>query len=256
MRALDLQSELISAILTPNIALSGFDPQGLDIYRRSLRANACRALGISFPTAEKLLGAEAFAASVAAYLAYAPPIAGDWGVWGESFPTWLDQQQMACEFPYVSDCARLDWLCHMAERAPDTSFEWESLLDLTASDPYSCRLVLSPGIAMLTSPFPIVDIWCAHQDEAGMEIAALQRVSASISAGAPQIALVWRKQWKAHVRALTNTELLWFSLLKSNCSLGNALDQMAGSEFSFTTWLIEAIREKTISHTTHTRLNY
>lgn len=187
------------------------------------------------------------------YLMHVPPVTGDWGNWGGTFPQWLAGRQEVETFGYVADCARLDWLCHLAERASDSEMEWESLLELLERNSHTCHIILKPGTTVLASPFPVVDIWQAHQGEAAIPERTLRDIRDDISAGKPQVALVWREKWKAKVRELTPIDAQWFGLILSGHSVGVALDQMADTTFNFSTWLVEAVGNRTISHAEHPR---
>ena len=64
---------------------SGFEAQGIDIYRRNLLANAQRALSISFPTVFQLLDSNVSKNLVYQFLRISPPSQGDWTQWGADF---------------------------------------------------------------------------------------------------------------------------------------------------------------------------
>lgn len=59
-------------------AQSGFDVQGINIYRRNLMANAIRALSISFPTIFELLDSDVSEQITHKFLKLSPPNQGDW----------------------------------------------------------------------------------------------------------------------------------------------------------------------------------
>ena len=56
--------------------------------------------------------------------------------------------------PYLPDLARLEWAVHEAEIAADANG--------------ASALLYAPGTRVLASPYPIADLWLAHQDGAAL----------------------------------------------------------------------------------------
>ena len=242
------QSALISAIYRKSNNLDS-NAKGLAVYQRSLAANAVRALAISFPTVEKLLGKECFAHLTTDFINACPLSGGDWGEWGKEFPNWIAESSLAREYPYLQDCTQLDWLCHLCERAQDTSLDINSLALLTQIDPYEIELRYSHGVALIESPYPVVDIWNAHHRLSNQKLSTadlFSKAAKSIANNESQAALVWRPEWKAQVKTLTEAEQLWLRNTLQSQSLGAALDQMQGTGFSLQTWMPHAINSRLI----------
>ena len=116
---------------------------------------------------------------------------------------------------------------------------------LSQRDPYQIKLRFCGGAAILPSPHPIVDIWNAHHlaNHEGFSAADLfAKAAQSIAQQKPQAALVWRPQWKAQVQMVTAPEYLWLRHTLQGRSLGNALDDVKNTDFSFETWLPQAMQ--------------
>ncbi len=241
-QALQTQSALISAIYNQNNAHS--ESPGLMAYQRSLAANAKRALAISYPTISQLVG-DGFSALSHEFLQDYPLTAGDWGEWGSELPLWLAGKTALTNYPYLSDCAQLDWFCHQSERAANVALDLESLSLLAEQDASQLEVVLASGVFLLASSHPVVDIWQAHQssqqnDEATPALFAA--AAQSIAAQKSQFALIWRPQWKAQVRVIDETEFLWLQQLLAKQPLTTALDNMSHTNFNFETWLPKALQ--------------
>ena len=238
------QAALVSAIYGYSDARS-FDEQGLAVYQSSLAANAERALAISFPTIQQLIGAQGFTHLSDEFLHEHPLTRGDWGDWGQEFPGWLSAHVTLQDYPYFRDSAQLDWYCHLSERAQDDLVDADSLALLAASDPYNIKLQYSDSMMLVPSVFPIVDIWNAHHAKEPKE-QALAQAAQGLSEQQAQNALVWRPQWKAQVRVVTELECLWLRVTQQGESIGAALDQVQDSEFSFETWLPDALSQRIV----------
>lgn len=238
------QACLVESILSGNNC-GDFDEAGLDAYRRGLTANACRALEVSFPTIYSLIGHSRFSDAAKRYLTVHPPGEGDWGKWGDQFPELLANEALLSDFPYLKDCAALDWHCHQAERTENQTFDLNSL-SLMEQNPNRTVLALGMGFMVLPSSYPIVDIFMAHQGDDTDKQALLLEARDKLTSGIGQTAIIWRKEWKANVQSVDGTEARWLTLLQEKITLGAALDQLSGTDFDFQTGLIKAIENRWI----------
>ncbi|MET0519812.1 MAG: DNA-binding domain-containing protein [Burkholderiaceae bacterium] len=213
------QQALVQALLN-GAAVSGLRPlagieggvrRGLDAYRLNARALAGRALASSYPQVREWLGEADFAAMAWAFWRRHPPLGGDLAAWGAELADFLDAQH-GME-PALSDRARLDWARHLCERAADARQDAASLNRLADSDPARLRLILMPGLQLL-----------------------------SLQAG-PH--LVWRREWRAFDRPLTAGESLFFDALLQRVDLNQALQRVLALDgpFDFGAWLQAALRE-------------
>lgn len=243
------QQQLMTAILKADCSFD-IDEKGLAVYKRNLHANAMRALEISFPTVEQLLGAELFAYCVEQLLLTSPPGSGDWGTWGREFSALLSQLPALDDYPYVADMATLDYSLHVLNRAKDFSVELSSMSLLASHDLDHLRVVLNPAINLLVSDYPILDIYQANHMNA---MKYLTRAKLKMAEGIGQQVLVYRPQFKAKVREHSIEEQYWFELISEGLSIGHALEKMSSqfhhndSAFLFEEWLPKAIQENTIS---------
>lgn len=212
---------------------------GLQIYRSNAWALAERALAAAFPTVQALLGTADFKRMAGAHWNDAPAERGDIGLWGGGLPRWLAEQRALAQWPYLADCAQLDWLRHVCERAADAEFDARSLEKLASTDPAALRLVLMPGVAVMASAWPVASIFEAHQGAAPNFDAARD----AIEQHRGEVVLVARSGWRARVHRIDLPTLEWTNHLLAGTRLSQALD-CAGPAFDLSAWLARALRDE------------
>lgn len=242
------QRTLVGAILAPRADAAALAlhetgeraERGLAAYRANAEALAERALGAAFGSIRAMLGDEDFAHLAAEFWRARPPRRGDVGEWGAEFAGWLEAHPAMARWPYLADCARLDFAMHTNERAADALVDADSLGLLADTDPQHLRLVLMPGTALVGSRWPIVTIQRAHRSGADADFA---RARDAIDRECAQHALVWRDGWRAAVNELDDTEAAWIASLLAGSNLASALDR-AGAGFDFAGWLARALQQR------------
>jgi len=245
---LDRQRALVAAILAPRADATALSlgesgdrtERGLAAYRANAEALAERALGAAFGSIRAMLGADDFAHLAAEFWRACPPQRGDVGEWGADFAGWLQAHRAMASWPYLADCARLDFALHQNERAADADFDADSLALLADTDPQHLRLALMPGTALVSSRWPIVTIHRAHQSGADADFALARD---AIERECAQHAMVWRDGWRATVTELAKPEASWTASLLVGANLASALDS-AGTGFDFAAWLTRAIQQR------------
>ena len=209
---------------------------GLQAYRVNADALAERALAAAFPTVQALVGATDFARLAREHWRLEPPERGDLGTWGSSFAAALERHRAFAAYPYLADCARLDWAVHVCERAADAALDAGSLAVLQSGDPARLRLLPLPGTALLRSSWPIVTIRAAH---AAVE-PHLEDARIAIAQRRGESALVVRTGWRAAVQPLDEAGAAWMEQLLAGHTLDIALEQL-GDRFDFAAWLAQAL---------------
>lgn len=217
--------------------------RGLQAYRGNAAANAARALGAAYPTVCALVGTGDFQQLARELWLEQPPVRGDLAQWGERLAARLQAHPALGDWPYLGDCARLDWAVHQCERAADAELDAPSIARLGDTDPERLRIVLRPGLAVVTSPWPIVTIHEAHQ--AGAATEALHSARVALQAGVAESALVSRSGWRARVQRIDAATAAWMQNLLAGNSLSAALDAMPGDAttgpFDLAAWLSAAL---------------
>jgi len=216
----------------------GLTAQGLTAYRGNAGAIAERALASAFPTLAALVGGASFAAMARDFWQHHPPTRGDLGEWGAALPDFVASSAHLVSEPYLADCARLDWLVHLASRAADSPDQTPALDALAEQGPEALQLSLRPGCAVLASDWPVASLWHAHQPASDDGFAA---VRTALTSGRGEHALVVRDGWAVRVHALDVDAAAFTRTLIAGTSLAGALDA-GGEDFDFESWLVRAVQ--------------
>jgi hypothetical protein len=241
------QQRLIAALLAPAADAGALTAQadtaarvlrGLQAYRANADASAERALATAFETVRRLIGEDDFGHLSREFWRAHPPVRGDLGEWGDGFADWLDAHPRLGDWPYLGDCARLDWAVHCCERAEDAVLDTESMARLGDTDPARLVLRLAPGLTLIESRWPIVAIHAAHRCD---DPAAFGAVCEAIAEQRGESALVSRQGWKAAPALVSADTAAWTRRLLAGTVLGAALSQQP-EDFDFTAWLTAALQ--------------
>lgn len=250
------QRSLMSALTSPSWQRGAGEPlsgwlhpapaaaAGLAAYRTNAAAHAERALLAAYPTVQRLLGDEAFAALARAHWHADPPLRGDLAQWGGGLAGFVADDAQLAELPYLADVCRLEWAVHQAEQAADATPAPDLAL-LGRVDPDRLRVRLCADTALVESAYPVVTIWHAHRSGSDGADAFAQARDA-LAARQAETALVQRDGWRASVRALPAADARFTAALLQRASLAAAL-RLAGSDFSFETWLIAVLQRGAVA---------
>lgn len=244
------QSGLMAALLAPKApellpvwaGSAERKARGLCAYRANLAAMAERAVLASFPTVSAMVGAEAIAGLAPQFWRAHPPTRGDLALWGEALPDYLASREDFAPWPYLPHVARLDWLRHVCEQAPEARVDADSLALLGEADTSQLRLHFMPGLAVLDTPWPIATLWAAHASPEGADGPDVQKARAALHNPVAEPVVVAREGWRAHHWVLSAPgDLCFTKAVLAGHALGEALD-LAGAEFEFGAWLERAVR--------------
>lgn len=226
---------------------------GLAAYRANAAATAPRALAAAYPTLARWLGAEAFAAMARAHWLAHPSTRGDLACWGDQLPEAIAQDPSLAGEPGLVDIARLDWAMHRAAVAADDDEPARGLMLLGQADPECLVLLLRAGAAVISSPYPIVEIWRAHHDLASTGQAqgddAMRFASARLALRGGPAQSAWVSRGGAgdvQLLALDPDSAAFNQALLDGLGLADALQQ-AGAGFNFEAWLILALRHDALA---------
>lgn len=219
--------------------------RGLTTYRANAAAHAARTLEAAYPTVQALIGADDFRRLAREHWLHAAPACGDLAEWGGALGDWLEAHPVLTDWPYLGDCARLDWAVHGAERAADAAFDAESIARLGDTEPRRLHLELRPGVAVIASRWPLVMLHEAHRQ--ADPASALDAVRDALHGGVAESALVARAGWRAQVHRVDAATAAWTARLLAGDSLTEALGAVAGladgPAFDLSAWLVTALRE-------------
>ncbi|MFT3856132.1 MAG: putative DNA-binding domain-containing protein [Aquabacterium sp.] len=228
------------------------DTAGCQAYRRNARAHAARALKQAYPTLVAMLGPTAMDTLAVRLWQQQAPSGGDLGDWGEGLPDLMARTAALAAWPWLPDSGRLDWACHVCERAEDAEPEPDSLRLLDKVPAEALHLALMPGVQWLRSEWPVAALKDAHaHDDEAVRAAAAARALETAAGGA---VLVWRQDGQARWQNLPDAWAPWMQDLLSSMhaptkplaaphsptSLADHLDR-APPDFDFTAWLMAAL---------------
>ena len=146
---------------------NGADPERrFAVYRNNVVVGLVRALESRFPVVVRLVGEEFFRAMAQVYVTQDPPRSPILFRYGSTFPDFVAGFVPAAEVPFLADVARLELARGRAYHAADVRpLRSEAFATLDADRLQVTGVRLHPSVEILTSPFPVVSIWRAHQGE-------------------------------------------------------------------------------------------
>jgi hypothetical protein len=232
------------------LAQCGFNTQGINIYRRNLLANAQRALNISFPTVFELLDSDMSESLVYQFLRLSPPNRGDWTQWGENFSDFLSTTEVGADYPYIADCATLDWHVHFALHGIDQTLASTTLQLFSESEPEQLFIIFNQNVKVFKTVYPLTEIFQAHHhsDEFQRAAAMSDAQKALSKVSFEQIVMVYRPEFLPKVTTISASEGKFMLALLAGQSLSQSLDMVKhDNEFSFEQWLLTAIERNLIN---------
>lgn len=251
----DLQEELMASILDfasnrKVKRLNQFETKGIEIYQRNLMASAQRALAVSYPTIEKLLGGELLHSLSNQFVLDFPKKHHDWARWGHQFSSWLSSHPIVDDLPYLVDCAHLDWTVHRNFNVGIVSADHLSLQLLESESLDNLKLVINPTLKVINSDFPIVDVYLAHQQSA--KNPDLTVAAEKISNGIGDTAVIVKQGWHSKVFSLEPSWQHWLSLnnqyeKEAGLSIGSLIESSSKSTLTFDQWLPLSIEKNLFS---------
>jgi len=195
----------------------------LAAYRRNVIGNWRSALASSYPVLAQLLGAQRFRQLADRYIASHPSRSGDLNDYGGELAAWLEDSSLSSEQPYLPDMARLEWALLVAYGAADAAaFDLAALDEVPSAVQPNLRLHVWVGAALIESPWPLVDIWQAHQLAAEERDSALAAIDV-LSPSAPCRAQVVRSEGRVLAMPLTASAAAFLRALQSAHTLAEAI---------------------------------
>lgn len=140
----------------------------LDAYRNNTRQGRIRALQVTFPVVEQLLGNAAFAAYAGDYVTRYPAGAADLDTFGDQFADFLRDCQSLQELPYVAEMAAFEWCVQAARFAPlEVALSGEVLMQSDEQQLETLRVSTPRSLQQLKCEHNIHDLWLWHRQPEG-----------------------------------------------------------------------------------------
>lgn len=155
-----------------HVRADGIDPGArLGIYRNTFASVLTRALRLSYPAVERLVGAEFFEAMAGAFIEEQPPQGAYLDEYGAGFADFVARFAPAASLEYLAGVARLEWAVNRALHAPDTEpIEVAALAALAEKDLARVCFTPHPSASLVRAGHPVDAIWRAvlAQDDAAL----------------------------------------------------------------------------------------
>lgn len=259
------QSVLLKAIFSgENLPDIASENKGLEIYQRSLIANAARALSITFATVHSYIGKTAFDVIVEDYLKAELKQEYDWGEFGYTFPQFIQTQGIDNAY-LLSQIAKLDFTCHQSERSQNVEVDLSTLNLLSERDAYELYITFCAGLKLMQSSIPLDEVnntitqltqeqKINQLDDVTQQLTefSTRHKNGNTQNSTPYCFVIWRPDFQAQYTRITTEEYQWIHILldksrKQKASIGQALDEMQDTEFSLIEWLPKALKEQLIN---------
>jgi len=181
------------------------------VHRNTVLSGLTKALRLTFPTVDALVGEAFFDQAAEAYVADHPPRHARLAVYGEAFPAFLEGYDLAAGLVYLGDVARLDLAIDRALNAPDADVRRHVVIDARVS------LALPVSLTVLPLSYP-ADVIRAALDAGDDEaLAAIDLVPQ------PRFVAVWRVGREAAVLALGQAAGLFLASILTGAATDEAL---------------------------------
>lgn len=146
----------------------------LAVYRNTYLLTLVRALRLSYPAVERLVGADFFEAAARAFIAAEPPRSSWLDDYGAGFAGFLERFAPAAVLPYLGDVARLEWAVSRALHASDAEpLDLAALASVPEAERAGLRFRPQPSLALLALQHPADAVWHAVLAEDEAALAAL-----------------------------------------------------------------------------------
>jgi len=152
-------------------AHAGAPCAGISVYQNNARETFRQALLSSYPIIADLVGDKCFAGLSAKYLEAHPSQEPDLQTFSEQFPDFLDHCYARSTYRYLTDVARLELAAEQVLLERETvPLDAQVLASVPQSVMPGISLIPSPAARLVTSDFPILDIWRMHYHDGSAQI--------------------------------------------------------------------------------------
>jgi hypothetical protein len=198
----------------------------LQIYRRNTLVTLSEALAACYPTVQSLVGEEFFRHTAELYIQSYPPTSGNLHDFGSALAMFLVGFAPAQALAYLPDVARLEWARQLSYHADDApALEIETLKAVSPMDLEALCFEQHPATRLISSAYPIFDIWQLHQSND-------PQATADLGVGGQHVR-VFRHRLKVDIELLGPAEYLWLQRLANGRTIGEATDVALAADGSF-----------------------
>jgi hypothetical protein len=230
---------------------------GLNVYTNNFIENGIRALSITFPTVEGLIGEDSFRVLSRKFLRHEAKASFDWAEYGITLPTFIEGQEALETYPFLSEVAELDWTIHCVQRETDKKFQPATFASLESGDTNALRFIAAPGLQTRNFWFPVAYLYqLIHepylQSEEGMlaRKALLKKITElinnAINMTTPRSLVLWRAEYKAQFEYVSDAEADVIQKINAHASVDVVIETIGTHNIDLVEWLTKAISNKLI----------
>lgn len=192
--------------------------RGLEVYRNNYRGNLHDTLAAAYPVLRQLVGEDFFRLLARRYIERHASLSGNLHHYGSEMAGFLTHFEHTRHLEYLPDMARLEWAYHHAYFAEDMPAFDLGRLAAVAPEAYpDLCWRLHPGCTLLSSRYPVADIWHAHQP--GLP----EDFNIDLDSGGSSL-LVYRNGLRHEILSVAPDSQHWLSRLQSGSTMGAATE--------------------------------
>jgi len=239
------ESDLVAAIINSDNTLlnqvnahSRISPQlAVDIYRNNTHDARLAALEQVYPVCVRILGDSVFRSIAREFVSRDEHGRSDLNTYGENLYLHLQQligdRRLPLDFSYLPDLSRLEYMLHRAYYADDDpAFDFTEF-ELALSNGIDIRFQLSSTLGLLTSIYPLYQIWINNRNQTdSSEVAAIEGV---------QFLVIHRETFRPAVTTIEHDTYRLLTAIAGASSLHQLLD---GTDTDLDRQLPELIRHR------------
>ena len=190
----------------------------MQIYRDGYPIRIRESLAETYAAIAHLVGDHAFSELADRYAASVPLTSYNLNDAGAQLAQFLRQDRLSVERPYLADLAALEWRVAAAFHAMEHPPFDPRTLDWSADEWAGAVLYFQPSVTVLSSPWPLLDLWTAH--ETGRDARDIDLH------GEPEHLIVRRAGLIVRCESVSPDELFALQLLLDGHSLGASMEQL------------------------------
>ena len=227
---LDVQREFRDRIKSQRAEKNGtgwLNPQGgvpgeerMAVYADGYAARLNEALAEVYEAVQHLLGKEAFIELTQSYLQQNPSHSHNLSHVGQNMPSFIQNTRFAAELPFLPDLARLELEVAQAFHSfGQPAFDAGCLAALSEEAWEKMRVFFQPFVRLVSSEWPILDIWRARKEPLSeMKVDLVNR---------PQSVLVHRNGLDVTCEAIDKVQRELLESLLKGAELGETCQRLA-----------------------------
>lgn len=199
----------------------GVDPgTRLAVHRDGYPARIASSLAEAFPAVANILGDGSLANLADRFIRDGGPLERNLNRIGRSLPSFLANDRLTGELPFLSDLAALEWaVFECFHSAPGDDFDSSTIEAFSSDDWANARVVFCPGTAVVGSPWPIRELWNTRN---------LDRTEIDVDlSGRPERVLVYQVGFAVETRSIDAIEAHALGRLLSDARLGAVMAELA-----------------------------